>query len=167
MSRSHTRSLLLSWTRHSIDRDWAGAGLFIFKSSPDEWNIIFIRCDWNTLDTCELNYSPGHHVAVHRHPEAWVHQYRGPPPKRKSYRYLKDLLLNNFPWSHLVYSNFFSPYRHRGEAIVLLLLRLLLLRLDYKVKRMDWLMLQPPPLFEPGIIALLNCQNKPQLYCCC
>ena len=88
------------------------------------------------------------HVAVYRHPQTRVHKYRGPPFKRKSYRYLKDLLLYSFlsSFARVISSPSF-------EIVVKPYCGCYCLRLDFQVKRMDWLMFQlPPPLSR--IIAL-------------
>ena len=95
-----------------INRSWpspgASRGLCYWYSNVLTVKYYFhkTRCDSNILITCELSpvFTGGDsspvcgHVAVHRNPQTRVHKYRGPPPKRKSYRYLKDLLLYSFLW---------------------------------------------------------------------
>ena len=109
-----------------INRSWprpgASRGLRYWYSNVLlwQWNIIFIRhatqifsshVNWAQCSRGESPLQASDHVAVHRNPQTRVHKYRGPPPKRKSYRYLKDLLLYSFPFRH-----------HAGEAILRLLL---------------------------------------------
>ena len=138
------RSLLLSWrlSTEIVTECWRGlrAPLLIFKCSPLTVKYYFhkTKCShrmWSEPPEAD-------HVAVYWHPQTWVHKHRGSPFKRKSYRYLKDLLLYSFLSS--LARVIPSPSL---EIVVKPYCGCYCLRLDFQVKRMDWLMFQlPPPL---------------------
>ena len=138
------RSLLLSWrlSTEIVTECWRGllAPLLIFKCSP-----LTVKYYFHKMPCSHRMWSEppeADHVAVHRHPQTRVHKHRGPPFKRKSYRYLKDLLLYSFLSSLARVIS--SPSL---EIVVKPYCGCYCLRLDFQVKRMDWLMFQlPPPL---------------------